>query len=147
MPRIRLEEQEDYEFSFELEVRVADLNHGGHVGSAEMAAILHDARTHLYKTLGLSEGNIGNAVGTIIADMVINFKSEAFWGDHLIVKTHVGEIEEGGMRIFQKVTKKGKPVAYGETGLVSFSFFERKKAPVPEEFLTALENYKKSLMK
>lgn len=144
MPRIVLEEQDKYEFSFDIQVRISDLNVAGHVGNSEMVDIIHEGRTQLFKALGLSEVNLGdNRHGMILAELAINFKSESFLGDTLIIKCHIGEFGSKGFRIFYRVSRKGDIIALAETGHVVLDFTERRTAPVPDLFKKTVSDFQK----
>src|SRR5512137_1805185 len=55
MPRVKLEEHARYPFSTELEVRVADLNYGAHLGYERLLSLAHQARVRMLDRLGATE--------------------------------------------------------------------------------------------
>ncbi len=55
MQRVTLTEQEGYEFSFVIDIRVTDLNYGGHLGNAQMGGILHHANYSFLNALGVQK--------------------------------------------------------------------------------------------
>lgn len=139
MPRIKLEEQPSYEFSYTTCARVADLNHAAHVGAPQMTTLFHDARIALFLELGVSEYDLGDGKSSIIiGDLAVNYRSQAFWGNELSILTHIGEITGNSFRIFHKIMRGDALVALAEIGAVTFSFMEGKKTSVPEKFLKAL---------
>ncbi len=142
MPRIKLIEQPHYEFSHSLTVRITDLNQAMHVGTIEMTGFLHVGRVYLFNELKANELDMGDGrTGTLITDLAINFRSEAFLFDQLEIYSHIGEIEETNFRLFQKILKGDKIVALAETGLTTFDFSARRKTAVPEIFLSRLRDY------
>ncbi len=142
MPRVKNELKETYEFSCVIEIRMADINIGGHVGNSQMIAITHDARIKLFKELGLVELDLGDGTtGMVVADISANFKAEIFLDDYVIVRSHVGEIEKNGFRLFQCVECNGKAAALIETGIVAFNFEKRKASALPEAFKKRLQGY------
>ncbi len=142
MPRVRIEVQKDYEFSCNIDVRMNDINVGGHVGNSQMIAITHDARIKLYKDLGLSELDLGDGkTGMVVADIAVNFKAEVFLDDNVVVRSHVGEVGSKGFRLFQRVECNGKTASLVETGIVAFNFKERRASVLPEEFKERLQDY------
>ena len=147
MPRIKLLEQTMYEFRHELRVRISDLNVARHVGNEQMAALIHEARHQLLKTLGLNEGNLGDGkTALIIADMVINFKAEAFVDDSLLIESHINEIDDKSFRIFHRLSKNGQIIALAETGIIAYEYLGRKMSSIPGEFLQALNRYRETSM-
>ncbi len=135
MPRIKLALQPDYPFTCDIQVRVGDLNYGGHVGNAELVRIVHDARVELFRAMGVREGDLGDGkTGIITDDLVVNFQSEAFLGDPLTVGCTFGEVGQAGCRIHYHVTKAGKTVAMAETGIVAFNYTARSVTFWPREF-------------
>ena len=135
MARIRLTPRQSYSFSFTLPVRITDLNMGGHVSNSRIAEMFHEGRYRALTEMGLSEGNLGDgATGLVLADMVMNFKAEAFGNDILTVETDFDEFSTYECRSFYRLKRGEDTIALGESGLVGFNFFERKKSPIPDEF-------------
>jgi len=137
---VKLIEKDDYYFKYELQVRVGDLNYGGHLGAAEMVSIIHDSRVHYFKSVGLTEVNLGDGkTAMIIKDLVVNFRGEAFLDDVLIISVDTEVEKDDEFRIYYRIKTKNRLVALAETGVVSFDFLERKKIPLPSEFYKALQ--------
>ncbi|VVS95686.1 acyl-CoA thioesterase [Desulfoluna spongiiphila] len=135
MPRMKLALEKEYPFTCEIQVRVGDLNYGGHVGNSEMVGILHDARVALFRAMGVHEGDLGDGkTGIVMDDLIVNFRAEAFLGDILTVGCAFGEVGEAGFRIHYHVTGAGKTVAVAETGLVAFNYTSRSIAFLPSAF-------------
>jgi acyl-CoA thioester hydrolase len=141
MPQIKLSEQEVYEFQFSLQVRPQDVNYGGHLGNDNLIALVGAARAYLFHSLGFSELDLGEPqTGIIIADMVVNYKAEAFMFDELLVETHIGEIVPKGFRMFHRVRRDKTLIALVETGFLTYNYAIKKTAPVPTAFLKCLES-------
>ena len=139
MPQIKLSEQQTYEFQFSLQVRPQDVNYGGHLGNDNLITLIGAARAYLFHSLGLSELNLGEPqTGIIITDMVVNYKSEAFMFDELIVETHIDEVAEKGFRMFHRVGRDTKLIALVETGFLTYNYATKKTAPIPAPFLRCL---------
>ncbi len=144
MPRVILEEQENYEFAFDMQVRISDVNVAAHVGPSQMVDLIHESRTQYFKALGLSEVNLGdNKHGTILADVALNLKTESHIGDILVIKVHLGEFSQKGFRIYYRISRKGDIIALAETGLVVLDFSVRKPAAVPETFIKTIKEFQK----
>lgn len=143
MPRIKLKALNTYEFKLELTVRTCDLNLGNHLGSSQLVDFLQEARTCYLYRLGASESDLGDGkTGIVIGDLAINFKAEAFRGDLLTVEVHMGEAGEKGFRIFYRIKRGETLIALAETGMVSFSYPQRKPVLIPALFKTRLGSFK-----
>lgn len=141
MPRIKLKELEDYRFSYEKLINIANINIAGHTGSVEMTDLIQEARYRIMKGMGLSDLNLGDgATGGIMADIVINFKGEIFLDDLIHIEMDFAEFDEKGYRIFYRVLKNGRVTALAETGFVTFSFREKKTVEVPSVFINKLNS-------
>ena len=146
MARIKLKDQPEYEFQMEIHVRITDINMGGHVSNGTIADYMQVANSNVFKSLGLVEANLGDdKTGTVYGDLVINFRAEAFPGNILTIESHIDEIDECSFRIFHRIKRDDQIIALGEVGIVAFNYFERRRSSVPEEFIKALEGYKKTV--
>jgi acyl-CoA thioesterase FadM len=133
MPRIKLNPLPHYPFAVEIGVRITDCNYGGHLGNDRLLALIHEARVAFLQHHGYSEMDCGG-VALILADVVINYKNEAFPGDVLVFEVAAGEPTRNGFRLFFRVTRKndGAIIALVENGMVCFDYRERKIQPLPE---------------
>ena len=84
MSRIQVNFPEKHIFSTEIKVRITDLNYGGHLGNDSMLALLHEARVRYLKHFGYSEMDV-EGTGIIMADVAIQFKTEAFYAERLTI--------------------------------------------------------------
>ena len=142
MPRVKLQEQLDYEFRHDVTVRVTDINYGGHLGNDSLVGLIHEARVHLMRDLGCNEGDLGDQnVGLIMADLAVNFVREGFLFDKLRIDSHIGEITRSSFRIFHRVVKVGELIALAETGMIAFNYSDRKIALLPRKFLQTLDDF------
>lgn len=140
MPRIKLEEQPAYEFTFPVTLHPRDINYGGHLGNDSLVILIGSARAQMFHSMGLSEGDLGDGkTGIIMADLVMNYRAEAFIFEQLDIATHVGEMQPGGFRIFHRVTRDSKLIALAETGVMAFDYTKHRVAHVPDVFIETLE--------
>ena len=139
MARIKLELPEAFPFSTELTVRITDLNYGGHLGNADTLVLLHEARVRFLKSLGYSEIDI-EGYGTIMIDVAIQFKAQAFAGDVLVAEVAAGDLSRLGCDIFYRLTHKetGAVVAVAKTGVSIFDYENQKRISPPEAFVKKL---------
>ena len=139
MPRTKLTEQPVYEFRYAITLQPRDINYGGHLGVDSLVSIIGTARAYIFKSVGLSEGNLGDGrTGIIMTDFVVNLKAEGFMFDNLEVYTHIGELTKNGFRFFHKVTRCDSVIALAEMGFLTFDYAARKVTSVPETFMNAL---------
>ncbi|MCU0364970.1 MAG: thioesterase family protein [Ignavibacteriaceae bacterium] len=90
--------------------------------------------------LGYSESNVEGS-GIIMIDSVIQYKSEGFYGDELLIEVAVNDFTGIGCDIVYRLTNKnyGKEIALAKTGIVFFNYEKRKTAPVPSLFKKKIE--------
>ena len=146
MARIHLNLPEKYLYSTEITVRVSDLNYGGHVGNDTMLTLLQEARIQFYRSLGFKdETSFEGNVGQIIIDAALQYKSESFLGDVLVVKIAAGDFTKFGFDLLYEVTNKstGQEVARAKTGIVCFDYSRRRITSVPVPLLSRLQNISK----
>jgi acyl-CoA thioester hydrolase len=142
MPRITIDLPSAFLFSTELPVRITDINYSGHVGNDRILSLMHEARLQYYRKLGFKdELNFEGAVGQIITDAAVLYKSESFFGDVLVVQLGVTDLNKYGFDILYRLTNKAtsKEVAIGKTGIVCFDYERRKVASVPPILLEKLK--------
>jgi acyl-CoA thioesterase FadM len=135
MSRITIDLPEVFPFATELDVRIGDVNYGGHLGNDTLLAIIHEARLRYLKEMGWSELNICGS-SLIMTDSAIVYTSEAFHGDRLRVEVAIGEANKYGFDFFFRVlnTTTKKEVAHAKTGVVFFNYETRKVQRVPADF-------------
>src|SRR5690554_5189218 len=120
MSRIQIDLQNNYLFTTEITVRASDLNYGNHVGHDRILTLMQEARILYYRSLGFkNELNFEGPVGQVIADAAVQYKSETFLGDQLIIKVGVSDFNKYGFDMHYLIENKatGKEVARGKTGI------------------------------
>ena len=142
MARVQLNLPEKFLFSTELTVRASDLNYGNHVGHDRVLTLMQEARIMFYRALGFkNELNFEGAVGQVIADVVVQYKSESFLADQLIIKIGVLDFNKYGFDMYYQIENKvtGKEVARAKIGIVCFDYDARKVARIPDVLLQKLQ--------
>lgn len=138
MARVHIDLPSNPLFTTELQVRVSDINYGGHVGNDSILTLMHEARLIFYRSLGFkNEISFEGPVGQIITDAVIEYKAESFLGDLLQIQIFIDEITKYGFEMLYKITNKNtdKEIARGKTGIVCFDYDKRKVASIPAALL------------
>lgn len=135
MPRIKIVLPEKFIYSTEIPLRISDINYGGHLGNDAVLSIFQEARIRFLNQFGYSEVNIeGSSI--IMVDAAVQYKSQGFYGDVLIIKLAVDDIHRIGFDfIYLALNKKtGEEVARGKTGIAFLDYKNNKLSSVPEPF-------------
>jgi acyl-CoA thioester hydrolase len=126
-------------------VRIGDVNYGGHVGNDSLLTIVHEARMQMLCSHGYNEINAGGN-SMIMADVMIAYKGESFYGDKLIIKMYADEIKEHSFDLLYHITARRNnietDIAHVKTGMVCFDFKLRKVATMTNELQQFLSNVK-----
>lgn len=139
MARIQVNFPEKHIYSTAVQVRITDINYGGHLGNDSLLSILHEARIRFLNHLGYSEINIENS-GIIMADVAIQYKTEAFYGEKLQIDIAVGDFTRVSFDIYYRVSNSEREIATAKTGIVFYNYAKKKVASVPENFRKKLES-------
>jgi acyl-CoA thioester hydrolase len=135
MARIKIDLPDSFSFSTSFDVRITDLNYGGHVGNDKVLTFLQEARMRFLVSLGYSELNL-EGVGLIMADAALVFKNEIFYGDELLISIQAAEFSRVGFDLLYKLEKKSKElpltVAIAKTAMVCFDYEMKKVTALPE---------------
>jgi acyl-CoA thioester hydrolase len=132
MSRIQILLPENFNFSTEIPIRITDVNYGGHVGNDSILSILHEARMQYLRHHGYTEMEF-EGVSMIMSEVIIQFKSEAFYGDVLKAEVKASEFSRAGFSIFYKLLKGDSIVAIAKTGMVCYDYSRKKVVSVPEK--------------
>jgi acyl-CoA thioesterase FadM len=135
MGRIRISFPDRAWFTYELPLRISDINYGNHLGHDALVSILHEVRMRFLRSLGMSETDVGG-VGMILGELAVTYRNQAFYGDVLRVEVAVGGTGSRGCDLLYRVTdlESGNVVALARTGLIFFDYEGNKVAPMPEVF-------------
>ena len=139
MAKVKIELPEKFIFKTEIPIRINDINYGGHLGNDAVLSIAHEARLRFLKQHNFAELNAGGA-GIIMVDAAIQYKTEGFYGDIILVEIAVTDITGVGCDFVYRCTNKntGTVIAVVKTGIVFFDYDKKKVVSVPEKFKTIL---------
>ncbi len=141
MNRIKIDLPEEFHFSTTLQIRVTDLNYGGHVGNDTFLSLIHEARQQFLVSHGYKELSIAG-VGLIMADVAIEFKKELNYGDTVTISVAANGFDKLGFDLFYKleIIKGSETQLAGKakTGMLCYDYSEKKKVIVPDEVITKL---------
>ncbi|TAD96366.1 MAG: thioesterase [Bacteroidetes bacterium] len=140
--RVKIDLPLNFSFFIELAVRVKDLNYADHLSNDAVLSLAHEARMAFMKHLGMTELQIGDGLGLIMADAAIVFKSEAHYGDVLLIEIVAQEFTKAGFELLYRISQvqTQKEVARVKTGMVCFDYVSRKVAFLPEKTRILLES-------
>jgi len=134
MARVKIALPTTFLFSTTLPVRITDLNYGGHLGNDALLSLLHEVRVQFLASLGEQEVDPATQLGFIMADVAIEYKAEAFYGDVLHVEVGVNDVSKYGFDIVYQVKNQAdKEVARAKTGMLIFDYNTRKLRALPAE--------------
>jgi acyl-CoA thioester hydrolase len=123
-------------------LRIGDINYGGHLGNDSVLSIIHEARVQLLAQWGYTELNAGGN-SLIMADVMIAYRGEAFYGDVLSVSIYAEEITSRSFDLLYRLTttRDGavKEIAHAKTGLACFDYATRKTALITDALKNRLE--------
>lgn len=119
----------------DIAVRISDINYGNHVGNDSVLSIIHEARMQMLAAGGFTEMNAGGN-SLIMADVVIAYKAESFYGDKLRVIVYADDIGSGSFGLLYRiVATRGDAtidIAHARTGMVCFDYNTRKIAAMTD---------------
>jgi len=138
MGRVKLDLPDLFVFSTDLPVRITDINYGGHLGNDAVLSLMHEARVRFLGSSGFTEMDAGGP-GIIMTDTVIVYRSEAFYGETIVVQVALGPFSRVGCDVFYRLSEKeaDREVARAKTGIVFYDYGERRAVAVPETFRSA----------
>ncbi len=118
-------------------VRITDINYGGHLGNDALLSVIHESRMQMLATWGYDELNAGG-IALIMADVMIAYKAEAFYGDVLSISLFAEELTNHSFDLLYHITtdRDGKTidVAHAKTGMICFDYSTRKIVPMTDVF-------------
>lgn len=122
--------------TIEIPVRITDINYGNHVGNDAFVSIIHEARMQWLAGYGYTELNI-EGTGLIMSDIIVEFRSESFYGDRISVVISAAEITRAGFELYYQLhtQRDGTPIllANAKTGMICYDYNSKKVAAVPEQ--------------
>jgi acyl-CoA thioester hydrolase len=136
MSRVKLKfPTENILLKIAVHVRITDINYGGHLGNDSVLSIIHEARVQLLGSWGFSEMDAGGT-SLIMADVMIAYKGEAFYGDLLNIKIYAEELTPYTFDLLYHISMEKEEntidVAHAKTTMVCYDYEQRKKVLMTE---------------
>ena len=120
-----------------LDVRVGDLNYGGHLAHDRLITLLHQARCDFLTACKASERDCFG-VALIMRRITVEYLAEAFLGDRLEIVIAVEEIRATGFLLAYRVRREKTMVATATTLMVAFDYGRRRVVRLPPSFAAAV---------
>lgn len=135
MARIKIELPPALPFATEIPLLLSHINNFNHLDNAQLLGLVSEARTRFVKSLGFSEDDVEGA-GVIVADAALQYRSEAFHGETLVIEMGATDFSDFGCDLVWRMSERseGREVARGKTGIVFYDYAARRKMPVPAGF-------------
>ncbi len=129
-------------FATTIAIRISDINYGNHLGNDAVLSIIHESRMQMLRNWGGDELNIaGNSL--IMADVMIAYKAEAFYGEELQIKIYADEVTDRSFDLLYHIctVRDGavKDVAHAKTGMICFDYNTRRISTITDAFKSLLE--------
>ncbi len=128
-------------FSCIIPVRITDVNYGNHLGNDSLLSILHESRVQMLQNWQFTELDAGGT-SLIMADVMIAYKGEAFYGDELKISIYSDAVTERSFDLLYRVSnvknELEKPIAEAKTGMVCFDYETRQIAVMKEKLKNRL---------
>lgn len=138
MARVKINLPENFEFSTKIEIRIGDVNYGGHVGNDAILSLMHTARLKYLDHHGYSELDM-EGVSMIMADSAIQYKGESFFGDTITIFIKAVEFNKYGFDLIYKlINQDQKDIAFAKTGMLCFDYEKRSLCSLPEKLKSVL---------
>ena len=141
MARVIIELPSAFYFSITINIRITDLNYGGHAGNDTILSLVHEARMQFLNNAGYTEMNCGG-LGLIMTDAAIEFKKELFYGDAVFISVAAINVSKISFDFFYKLEKqeKDKTIIAGKvkTRMVGYNYTAKKIAAFPQNVIARL---------
>jgi acyl-CoA thioester hydrolase len=143
MPRIQLPLPEHVLFSTDVPIYIGHVNYGGHLDNAQLLALVSEARMRFFKWLGYAGELDIDGQSIVVADMAVQYKSEAFHGETLQIDMQATDFNKYGFDLVFRLQDKatGREIARGKTGVVFLAQGPdqtKRIAPPPASFMARL---------
>jgi len=139
MALIQIDYPEKTLFTYEIPVRITDLNYGNHLGHDTLVSLLHESRARFFEANKMKEADI-NGCGIILVDLGVSYRRQVFYGQVLRIEIAAGESSSRGCELVYRITDRGsgKLVALAQTGLLFFDYQKNRVVKMPESFAVAI---------
>ncbi len=127
MARIRVEMPDRFDFCMEMDIPIAFINRGNHLGNDSLVSCLNEARIAFMQARWGDPYSVDGAM-MINGDLAVEYKSEAYQGERLRIDVAANDFHKYGCDFVYRVTcvADGRVVALAKTGMLLFDFDNKK---------------------
>jgi len=130
-----------YPFVLPYQVRISDINYGGHVANSAVLDFFQEARIAFLRQLGgFTELAIGDGCGLILPEAQLFYRAEMFHGDLLEIGVRLRESQRSAVVLEYRIERQGTLTAEGSTVLVAFDYAARKPRRLPAAFVERIRS-------
>ncbi|MCM3594486.1 acyl-CoA thioesterase [Metabacillus idriensis] len=124
-----------------MRVRFCETDALGHVNNTSYFIYLEDARVQFFEALGYSMSS--GDWPFILARATCDFRGQAYFNEHLIIKTAVLKIGSKSFTVLHEITEQetGRLIAEGEAVIVTFNFKTQATEAMPEHLKEQLKRF------
>ncbi|GAB3367503.1 MULTISPECIES: acyl-CoA thioesterase [Giesbergeria] len=139
MARVVFELPSQFTFSTELPIYIGHINHGQHLDNAQLLALVGEARTRFFTSLGYTDRD-AEGLALVVGDVVVQYQSEALYGETLRIEMAPADFNKYGFDLVFRITEasQGRAVAKGKQGLVFTDPQDHKVRVLPAALLAKL---------
>ncbi len=132
MSRIKLTLPKEFIFDTFINVRIDDINYGGHLSNDAVLSLIHEARVRFFQHYNYTEFNV-ESVSLIMADTAIVYKSESFQGDQLQAFVTPDNFSRAGFDLYYRLFRPSdqQEIAHAKTGMICYDYEEERVVGVP----------------
>lgn len=138
MGRITVAVPDHFDFAMEMNVPIAFINRGNHLGNDSLVSCLNEAR------LAFMQARFGDpytvdGAAMINGDLAVEYRAEAYHGDRLRIEVAANDFHRYGCDFVYRVScvGDGRVVALAKTGMLLFDFEKKKLKEAPPAFFAA----------
>ncbi|QNG58945.1 acyl-CoA thioesterase [Metabacillus idriensis] len=124
-----------------MRVRFCETDALGHVNNTSYFIYLEDARVQFFEALGYSMST--GDWPFILARATCDFRGQAYFNQHLIIKTAVHKIGNKSFTLSHEIVEQqtGQLIAEGEAVIVTFNFKTQESEAMPAVLKDKLRQY------
>ena len=129
-------------FFFECEVYYEDTDMGGRVYYANYLKFVERARSKLLTSIGIDQRDLLEKEGLyfIVKKISAEYLSPSFFGDKLLISTHVLDIKKATLILGQKILRKDKTLFDCEVKIALLNS-RGKVTKLPNEIANKMKNF------
>lgn len=142
MARIQIQLPEHFAYTTDIMLYQSHMNYGGHLDNALLLTVVSEARVRFLKSLGHTEIDV-EGVGIMVADAALQYRSEAFQGEVMVVHMGATDLVDKGFDLVWRMNEQSsqREVARGKTGIVFWDYAAHKVVSMPVSFREKLARF------